>query len=213
MGALQLMPPSSRMQSAACSNPSFIDYWCGEILKAYRGKGRLDDLFIVLLSDHGEMAGDHGRLYKRTFHKSALRIPLIMRWPGRIPAGGECDGLIENIDASSGILEAIGIDKLQMSLGQSIWHLVGDRTERHRPEVLSEVYYDGSRNIMIKNNRYKYVIDHKGSGYMLYDMVQNPQEQHNLIGDPSSGVAEAEMRDAMLRRLAAGTFVMEAVNL
>ena len=48
---------------------------------------------------------------------------------------------------------------------------------------------------------------------MLYDMQQDPDEQHNLIGDPEHRGTENEMRDTLLRRLAASAFVMDSVNL
>ncbi|MBT3276192.1 MAG: sulfatase-like hydrolase/transferase [Spirochaetales bacterium] len=191
---------------------SFIDYMCGEILEAYRRRGWLDDLLVVFLSDHGEMAGDHGRVYKRIFYESALRIPLIIRWPGRIPEGAVCEAMVENIDVCPGILDAIGVEQLQMSLGQSIWHLAGNPGADHRSEILSEVYFGGSRNTMLKTRHFKYAMDQEGSGYMLYDMERDPEEQHNLIGDPKARKTELDMRDALLRRLTAGTFVMESVN-
>ena len=65
---------------------SFVDDWCRRIFDAYAARGWLDDLLVIITSDHGEMAGDHGRVYKRTFHESALRVPLILRWPGEDPA-------------------------------------------------------------------------------------------------------------------------------
>ena len=65
---------------------------------------------------------------------------------------------------------------------------------------------------MLKTRGYKYVIDQEGSGYMLYDLERDPQEQRNLIGDPQARQTELAMRDALLRRLAGSTFVMESVN-
>ena len=70
---------------------SLVDRWCGEILDAYRRRGLLDDLLVVFCSDHGEMLGDHGRLFKNTFHEAGLRVPLVFRWPGRIIAGEQSD--------------------------------------------------------------------------------------------------------------------------
>ena len=192
---------------------TFVDHWCGEILAAYERRGWLDDLCVVFWSDHGEMTGDHGRVFKRTFHESALRVPLILRWPGRIPSGTVCDALVETIDVGPALLEALGLDQLQMSLGQSLGHLFVEPTAHHRTEVLSEIFYGGSRNTMVKTDRYKYVMDQHGRGYMLYDMQQDPDEQHNLIGDPEHRGTENEMRDTLLRRLAASAFVMDSVNL
>lgn len=190
---------------------SFVDHWCRRIFDAYAARGWLDDLLVVVTSDHGEMAGDHGRVYKRTFHESALRVPLILRWPGRIPHGTR-DALAENIDIMPTVLDATGVAQPPMSLGRSLLPVVSDPEARHRGDLLSEIYYGGSRNVMLKTARHKYVIDQQGRGYMLYDMDRDPDEQHNLIGAPDARTLERTMRDALLVRLAASAYVMDRVN-
>ncbi|MCY4484287.1 MAG: sulfatase-like hydrolase/transferase [Spirochaetaceae bacterium] len=191
---------------------SFVDHWCRRIFDAYAARGWLDDLLVVVTSDHGEMAGDHGRVYKRTFHESALRVPLIMRWPGRIPHGTRA-APAENIDVMPTVLEAIGVPQPPMSLGRSLLPVISDPRAQHRGDLLSEIYYGGSRNAMLKTERHKYVIDQQGRGYMLYDLGQDPDEQHNLIGAPEARALEQAMRDALLVRLAASSYVMDSVNL
>ena len=185
---------------------TFVDHWCGEILAAYERRGWLDDLCVVFWSDHG-------RVFKRTFHESALRVPLILRWPGRIPSGTVCGALVETIDVGPTLLDALGLGQLQMSLGQSLGHLFAEPAAHHSAEVLSEIFYGSSRNTMVKTGRHKYAMDQHGMGYMLYDMLQDPDEQHNLIGDPDHRNAETEMRDTLLGRFMASAFVMDSVNL
>ena len=191
---------------------SFVDDWCRRILDAYAARGWLDDLLVIITSDHGEMAGDHGRVYKRTFHESALRVPLIVRWPGRIPRGTR-DALVENIDVLPTVLAAIGVPQPPMSLGRSLLPVISNPEAQHRTDLLSEIYYGGSRNTMLKTARHKYVIDQEGRGYMLYDLDQDPYEQYNLIGAPEAQTLEQTMRDALLVRLAASAYVIDSVNL
>ncbi len=191
---------------------SFVDDWCRRIFDAYAARGWLDDLLVIITSDHGEMAGDHGRVYKRTFHESALRVPLILRWPGRIP-GGTRDALVENIDILPTLLEAIGVPQPPMSLGRSLLPVVANLQAQHRSDLLSEIYYGGSRNVMLKTARHKYVIDQEGRGYMLYDLDRDPDEQYNLVGAPEARALEQAMRDALLVRLAASAYVIDSVNL
>jgi membrane-anchored protein YejM (alkaline phosphatase superfamily) len=63
-----------------------IDDNIGYILEAFEKRGWLDDLFVIFLSDHGEMLGDHGRIRKSTFHEASVRIPLSCAGRARIPA-------------------------------------------------------------------------------------------------------------------------------
>ena len=66
---------------------------------------------------------------------------------------------------------------------------------------------------MLKTARHKYVIDQDGRGYMLYDLAEDADEQHNLIGAPAARTLEQRMRGALLVRLAASAYVMDSVNL
>ena len=145
---------------------SFVDHWCGEILKTFADRSWLDDLFVVFWSDHGEMAGDHGRLYKSTFYESSIRVPLILRWPGKILAGGVSQALVEIIDVMQTILEAAGAGPSGRCLGRSLWPVTDNPALEHRSSVLSEIWYGGSRNIMIRDRRYKYAIDERGLGFI-----------------------------------------------
>lgn len=191
---------------------SFVDAWCRRIFDAYAVRGWLDDLLVIVTSDHGEMAGDHGRVYKRTFHESALRVPLIIRWPGRIPYGTR-DALVENIDILPTVLDAVGAAQPQMSLGRSLLPVTANPGAPHRGDLLSEIYYGGSRNVMLKTARHKYAIDQDGRGYLLYELDRDPNEQHNLIGAPRARALEQAMRDALLIRLARSAYVADSVNL
>src|SRR5215472_8618414 len=118
---------------------SLIDHQIGRILEAYRRKGWLDELFVVFLSDHGEMLGDHGRLRKGTFHESSVRVPVLLRWPGHIPANTVTQALVESIDISATVLEAAGCTPLPRSQARSLWPVLRQPAAEARESQLSEV--------------------------------------------------------------------------
>ena len=64
-----------------------IDDKLGEILKKLDDEGLTDKTMIVFCSDHGEMMGSHGMHSKNNFYDESARVPLIIRYPGKIPAG------------------------------------------------------------------------------------------------------------------------------
>ena len=179
---------------------SLIDYRIGCILEAFQRRGWLDDLFIVFLSDHGEMLGDHGRFGKKTFHESNIRIPLIARWPGRIAANAVTDALVENIDIFPTLLEAVGCAPSPRCLGRSLWPVLRQTTVDLRESQLCEIGR-GEKQIMLRTRRYKFAIDGEGRVYMLYDFERDPQEQDNLAGDPAACGLENELRRQMRERL------------
>ncbi|HUT34995.1 MAG TPA: sulfatase-like hydrolase/transferase [Planctomycetota bacterium] len=180
---------------------SLVDRWFGEILAACERKGALDDLLVAHWSDHGEMAGDHGLLHKSRFLESALRVPLTLRWPGRVPAGQTSAALAETVDLMPTILEAVGAEAPGSCLGKSLWPVVGDPAARVRDAAFSEIAHHGRRNVMVRTERHKYAVHEDGAGYLLYDLAEDPQERRNLIGHPAARGVEAALRERLLRFL------------
>ena len=180
---------------------SLVDYWCSQVLAAYRRRGWLDELLVVFCSDHGEMLGDHARLFKNTFHEAGLRVPLAFRWPGRIAAGRRSDTLIELTDVMPTLLDLVGLPIPSSCLGASARAVLEDPDRKHRSEVLSEVDWMGMHTAMVRTERHKYAVDGAGRPFMLYDLEQDPDEQRNLVGTPAAAESEGPLRDLLLRRL------------
>jgi choline-sulfatase len=175
---------------------TLIDEWVGRMLDACRRRGWLDELVVIVWSDHGEMAGDHGRLYKSTFYEASLRVPLLVRWPGRVPAGKTSDALAEVADVFPTCLAAAGCEPSPRALGRSLLD-AGDGGAL-RDAQLSEVANASGLSFMAATRRHKYAADQAGRGFMLFDLDDDPHELHNLIADP----AAAPLRDRMHRLLA-----------
>jgi len=171
-----------------------LDDLFGDILAAYERRGWLDEALIVHWSDHGEMLCDHGRLFKSVFFDGSLRIVMNVRWPGRIEGGRTCEALVETIDAFPTILEAVGAEPSKRCLGRSLWPCLGDTSAEVRECAFSEVH-DTS---MALTREWKYAVDSRGRGYMLYDVQNDPDEVNNLIGAPEAAQAERQMRDRLL---------------
>ncbi len=67
---------------------SYIDRRVGELGAFLRSRGLLDDTVLVITSDHGEAIGDHGFLdHKMSVFQELLKVPLVVRYPGRVRAG------------------------------------------------------------------------------------------------------------------------------
>ncbi len=173
---------------------SLIDHWFGQILAACDNRDALDDLLICFWSDHGEMAGDHQLLYKSRFFESALRVPLMFRWPGHIPPGRTSDALAQTVDIMPTLLEAVGAAVPQTCEGMSLWPVLREPKAHLRDAAISEVERSGRNNTMIRTDRHKYATHQKGQGYMLYDLVEDPDERNNLIGHPDWREVEEKLR-------------------
>ena len=81
-----------------------LDGLIARVLADVERAGRARDTIVVFLSDHG--AGF--AFEKWTNYDAGLRVPLIVRWPGRIAAGARSDALVSVIDLLPTLLELAG---------------------------------------------------------------------------------------------------------
>ncbi len=79
-------------------NVSLVDRSVGKILKALDESGRADDTIVVFTSDHGEMVGDHGILGKCVMYEESIRVPLMIRMPGKEREQANIPGNFSHID-------------------------------------------------------------------------------------------------------------------
>jgi choline-sulfatase len=80
---------------------------------AVAARGELDYTIIAFTSDHGELNGDHGLIYKSTFLDGAVRVPLLVRTPctkGDPVAGRCCDAPVELADLGPTLAELAGAE-------------------------------------------------------------------------------------------------------
>ena len=155
---------NGRIRALYYAKISHIDWWVGRILDALRDSGQLQKSAIIYWSDHGEMLCDKGRLYKSVFYEESVRVPLIVRLPGRSNAGVVSEALVSQIDVLPQP-EQTAKDRL----GQRLPHTRQKHAEGR--EVLSEIPRDGDLQRL----------GHRGqSGPKTYNVVDAP--------NPSGGV-------------------------
>ena len=83
--------------------------------------GLRESTLVVFSSDHGEMLGDHGLLLKGPMmYEGAVRVPLIMRWPGVLARGARRAELVSLVDLCATFLDAAGLPDLPASQGASL---------------------------------------------------------------------------------------------
>src|SRR5690606_34830552 len=86
-----------------------LDANVGRLLEAVDDLGLRENTIFVFTSDHGEMFGAQGRRAKNIFYEEAVRVPLIMRWPGHIPAGSTSDVCLNTPDIMPTLLSLLGL--------------------------------------------------------------------------------------------------------
>ena len=161
-----------------------VDTWVGRILDRVQELGLAERTLVIFTSDHGEMLGDHGMHSKNIFLDGSVRIPLIMRLPGVIPAGTVVDAPVSQVDYLATIL-----DYLQMPApaneGRSLKPLVDGSEQGQGRVVFSEWPVSNVPGFMVCDGRWKLLFGRGpdiASLDALYDLVKDPNELTNLLG-------------------------------
>lgn len=189
---------------------SLVDDETKRILDRLESLGLGDDTIVVFTSDHGEMLGDHQLLLKGPMlYDCAVRVPLIMRWPGRLPAGERRKELVQWIDLTSTFIDLSGLEPMPTAQGTSLIPLARGEDAEPRSWALCEYFNSGHpydppvHMSMLRTGDYKLVVQHglpvtpRERTGELYDMTADPSELTNLWDDP----AAAETRIALERML------------
>lgn len=168
---------------------STIDDQVGRILDELDLQGILDTTAFVYTADHGHINGKHGLLTKgnatvpQNFMEESIRIPMVVRWPGRVMAGLRSDAFVDLCDLHHTLLDmgAAGGDRLEEAAGQSLCPLFSlMEVDAWRDTQIIE--YGNAR--MLRYGAYKLIIRYPGpNGHFpneLYNMDDDPDELTNL---------------------------------
>jgi arylsulfatase A-like enzyme len=172
------------------------------MLDALAVTGQERETMVIFHSDHGELLGDHGVYIKdQFFYDASIRVPLIWRWPGLIPAGQRSDDLVELVDLPPTLIEAAGLPAEPGMQGRSLWRRISGGEAAPREDVLCEFLGAHGRAryaSMVRTREHKLVAVHGRDEGELYDLRTDPGEHRNLWHDPH----RANARAALLKRLA-----------
>ncbi len=181
------IPEQKRVYYAMVSS---IDVYMGRLMEKLKSLGIDEDTLVIFSSDHGEMFGENGRVYKLTFYESAARIPLLMRWPGKIPAGLVSETPINTPDLMPTILGLAGLPVPEtvegMDLSNTCLGEPGQEPDFAFLQGMGHTYLwrNGHEWRAVRDKRFtyaRYLVD--GKEY-LFDNLNDPQQMVNLAEDP-----------------------------
>ena len=192
------------MRASYAGNVTLIDDMVGEIFAVIQARGEMEDTVIAFVSDHGEMNGDYGLIYKSNFLESAARVPFLLRTPatatrapGRQGGGETCDSPIEWFDLGPTLVELAGGEIEHRQFARSLTGCVEVPTARVRDESICEI----SGEIMLRDSKWKLALNREGQPYLLFDLENDPRETRNLAGIDGHADIETELRLRILERV------------
>lgn len=183
---------------------SNIDWNVGRLLSWLDLKGLADNTVVVFFSDHGDMLGQHGSYcgIKRQAFRSAAQVPLMIRYPAKLPAHNRADSLVDvAVDTMPTLLELADVNIPDSVQGQSYFSLLQGSDTPTRDHVQFELMKAdfggrGQRHVSpergIRTKKWLYVRKENRPLY-LFDQINDRDERHNLVDDPKFARIQSEL--------------------
>ncbi len=207
-----------------------IDHLIGQLLHTLDATGQSDNTLVLFTSDHGDYQGDHGLFTKSpALYDCLVRVPMILRWPGGVPAGQTDLRFASLVDllptfctvAGATVPTSVqGENLLQPSQrcaalaeygvpGQAYdWARLkregiapGDMQNPHEPGLPWEANPVSLAGTirMMRTQRWKLIAD-AGGDHELYDLHSDPHELSNLAHCTSAGFDSSRQNQFTLLR-------------
>jgi arylsulfatase A-like enzyme len=181
-----------------------VDDNVGRFLDWLNQNGLAENTMVIYTSDQGFFLGEHNMYDKRFMYEESLRMPFLIRWPGRIKAGSVSKGMILNVDFAPMMLDAAGVKVPADMQGRSFLPLLDGKTPRDwRAAMYYRYYHPGHHNVAahygIRTERYKLIHFNKLDQWELYDLRKDPREMRNVYADPAYARIVKQLKDQLLR--------------
>jgi arylsulfatase A-like enzyme len=189
------------------------DSHLGRLIDAVDREGLRERTLVVVTADHGEGLMQHGHMgHGIHLYEEAVRVPLVFRWPGRLPAGARLPGPSEHVDLLPTVLELMGLEERTgdvegVSLaGALLGKAAAPGRNPARTVVLQRRRYDAhavdgvplkGAKFAIRVDAWKYIEARDEGTRELFDLARDPRETENLAASRS------EEADRLSRLIAA----------
>ena len=172
---------------------AYVDTLVDRLLAGLRERGLAESTLVVFTADHGEDLYEHNRYFfhSPSMYSSSLHVPLVLSWPGTLPAGTRTDHLASLVDVAPTVLSLLGLPSPSAFLGKDL--LPGRRVPVEAPrdlafsETSGRIFAARSLGWRLVHNPEKLRPDAPGGPYPigeveLYDLRLDPREQDDVAG-------------------------------
>ncbi|MCC9657735.1 sulfatase-like hydrolase/transferase [Rhodopirellula halodulae] len=169
-----------------------MDAMIGRILDAVDQSGEADNTWIFFTADHGLAVGQHGLLGKQNPYDHSVRVPFLVKGPG-VQAGGRVKEPVYLQDVMPTTLELAQIEKPAHIDFHSVLPLMNGARSAY-PTIYG-AYLDLQRSI--RTEQYKLIVFPKAKTVQLFDMLNDPLEQHDLAANPAMAAIVKDLFDQL----------------
>ncbi|MBW7992505.1 MAG: sulfatase [Planctomycetes bacterium] len=162
-----------------------MDEAMGKVLDALKRTGDDDNTLIIFFSDNGgarKNFANNGALrdFKQSVYEGGIRIPFIVRWPGKLPKGTVCDEPVISLDAMPTICAAAGAELPDDRVYDGKNMLGVLRGQIKGPLHKNLFWDDGVKQWAVREGKWKLLFNRESS-LELYDLESDISEKNNLV--------------------------------
>jgi len=178
---------------------AYMDAQVGKILKTLKEEGLEDNTIVVFTSDHGFHLGEHRFWMKVSLHEESVRVPLIIKVPGKAPA--VCNSFSELLDLYPTLADLAGIEASKGLQGKSLVKTLNNPQVEVRDFAFS-VSQEG-KSFLVRNHKWAYIQydEDAGAGMELFDMEYDTKQYNNLAHNPAYDDVVQEMQLKLTEKL------------
>ena len=189
-----------------------VDAKIGRLLAALRDAGRENDTLVIFSADHGEELGDHAVYFHHlcSVYQQVLAVPLILRWPGQLPAGRVVEADAALVDATPTVLDLLGVPTALPFEGASRAGLARGTPGASGADATFSEWSD--RMVIVGEGKWRYIWNPKQvvpeclpftrsetvhfpvAAEELYDLESDPSQRSNVVASRPDRAAEMRGR-------------------
>lgn len=188
-----------RLKHGYYASVSFVDACFGKLMAGLEELELAENTIVVVWGDHGWKLGEHASWCKQTNYEIDVRVPLLVRIPGQMASGNQCDRLVELVDLYPTLSEAANLPVPESLEGTSFVPLLTDPGRPWKSAAFSQFHRnprvtpDGGRymGLSMFTPKWHYVEwwtwDHVSgrtgnrAAAELYDLEDDPLENENVV--------------------------------
>jgi arylsulfatase A-like enzyme len=189
---------------------AFADRQLGVLLDALAERGLAENTIVAVTADHGEGLMQHGLLmHGAQIYEEQVRVPLLLRWPARLPAGRVIEGAVSLIDLAPTLLELAGVKLPEDGAlhGRSLVPVLEGRAslDPDAPIFLFRQHYErgfdsgvpvAGEQYGVRLGDWKLILGPEEGTRQLFDIARDPRERRDLAAEQPERAAELERRIA-----------------
>ncbi len=178
---------------------AWTDRHVGRILEELDALGLAEDTLVVVTADHGTAFFEHGRsAHRNALFDELLRVPLVMRLPGGVPAGVRVASQVSTIDVVPTVLDLLGLGVPADVMGRSLVPALGGAESDEL--AVSELATLGQEQRSFRRSGRKLIVDGTTQLGQVFDLARDPGEQQPVARatDPAIQAAREDQRRALL---------------